>query len=369
MEPDAETLAALSFAIGTPLRLADLPRAASGLIEPQDQISMSASGSDWPDAPIISLVERLLVQAARQSVSDVHIEPMEHSLSIRFRIDGQLVEIERHPASLAPSISTRVKVMASLDIAESRLPQDGRLQFPYQGRAVDVRVATTPIAFGESIVLRLLGRTEVPLDLDRLGLGVDSVEVLKQALARPQARPGGRPCEGWRHQPLLGERDGNGGGCAHQPTGSRLMQTRSIDTELEMLAGMHRDALRYLWRKRLATDPPKVSAGLLRLALAYTMQEKRLAGLSSTALRQLGHYGAARHTGAKVIPLRTARPGMRLVRVWNDIAHVATVNEAGEIEWNGRTWRSLSEVARAITGTQWSGPQFFGLRTKKTIVA
>lgn len=147
------------------------------------------------------------------------------------------------------------------------------------------------------------------------------------------------------------------------------MQTRSIDTELEMLAGMHLDALRYLWRKRFDTDPPKVSAGLLRLALAYAMQEKRLGGLSSAALRQLGRYGTARHTGAKVIPLRTARPGTRLVRVWNHVAHVVTVNEDGEIEWNGRTWRSLSEVARAITGTQWSGPKFFGLRTKKAVVA
>lgn len=194
-EPDADTLAALSFAAGVPLAPVDVPLLAPGTAALDCALASRAggtghglddgSGQDWSDAPIVSLVERLLVQAARRGVSDVHIEPMERSLSIRFRIDGQLLEVERHPASLAPAVSTRVKVMASLDIAESRLPQDGRLQFPYQGRSIDVRVATTPIAFGESIVLRLLGRTEVPLDLDRLGLGAESVEVLKQSLARP----------------------------------------------------------------------------------------------------------------------------------------------------------------------------------------
>jgi general secretion pathway protein E len=193
-EPDADTVAALSFAVGAPLGPADFAVAsadeqASG-VQWGDEATWhpecyATSVPAWTDSPIVSLVERLLVQAARQHVSDIHIEPMEQSLSIRYRIDGQLVEVERHPASLAQSVATRVKVMASLDIAESRLPQDGRLQVQFQGRAVDVRVATTPIAFGESIVLRILGRTEVPLDLDRLGLGVASVETLKQALARP----------------------------------------------------------------------------------------------------------------------------------------------------------------------------------------
>jgi len=138
-----------------------------------------------------------------------------------------------------------------------------------------------------------------------------------------------------------------------------------LEAEIDALSSMDLEALRHLWRTRTNTDPPKVSAGLLRLALAYAMQEKSLGGLSAASLKQLEAVAAAGRTGAKVTHLRTTRPGMRLVRVWSGVAHVVTINEAGEVEWNGKTWRSLSEVARAITGTQWSGPKFFGLRDRK----
>lgn len=142
------------------------------------------------------------------------------------------------------------------------------------------------------------------------------------------------------------------------------MASCNIDVELEALAGIDLDAVRYRWRKRFNTAPPKVSAGLLRLALAYDVQSSVMGGISSASEALLRTYAAAHQTGAKAVRLRTAQPGMRLVRAWNGNAHVATVNEAGEIEWQGRTWRSLSEVARAITGTHWSGPKFFGLRNK-----
>lgn len=138
-----------------------------------------------------------------------------------------------------------------------------------------------------------------------------------------------------------------------------------LEAEIDALSGMELEALRYLWRTRFSTDPPKVSAGLLRLGLAYAMQERTLGGLSVASLRQLDAHAAAGRTGSRVTRLRTTRRGMRLVRVWNGIAHVVTVNDAGEVEWNGKTWRSLSEVARTITGTQWSGPKFFGLRDRK----
>ena len=138
-----------------------------------------------------------------------------------------------------------------------------------------------------------------------------------------------------------------------------------LEAEIDALSSMGLDALRHLWRIRLNTDPPKVSAGLLRLALAYAMQEKALGRLSMASVQQLEAVAAAGRDVAKVTRLRTTRPGMRLVRVWNGIAHVVTINEAGEVEWNGKTWRSLSEVARIITGTQWSGPKFFGLRDRK----
>jgi hypothetical protein len=138
-----------------------------------------------------------------------------------------------------------------------------------------------------------------------------------------------------------------------------------LELEIDALSSMSLDALRHLWRTRMNSDPPKVSAGLLRLALTYALQEKALGGLSAASMKQLEAVAAAGRNAAKVTRLRTTRPGMRLVRVWNGVAHVVTVNEAGEVEWNGRTWRSLSEVARIITGTQWSGPKFFGLRDRK----
>lgn len=137
------------------------------------------------EAPVIRLVQRLLAQAVNRRASDVHIEPMARHVAIRYRIDGRLVDVEHLPNSFAQPIASRIKIMASLDIAESRLPQDGRLRLTVRGRDVDVRVATSPIAHGESIVLRLLGRQEVPLDLDRLGLPAQSLERLKSALDRP----------------------------------------------------------------------------------------------------------------------------------------------------------------------------------------
>ena len=137
------------------------------------------------EAPVIRLVQRLLAGAVDRRASDVHIEPMARYLAVRYRIDGRLVEVERHSEAMAAPVASRIKVMAGLDIAESRLPQDGRLRLTVRGREVDVRVSTSPIAHGESLVLRLLGRSEVPLDLDRLGLPAAALAKFEQALARP----------------------------------------------------------------------------------------------------------------------------------------------------------------------------------------
>ena len=137
------------------------------------------------DAPVIRLVQRLLTNAVNRRASDVHIEPMARYVSVRYRIDGRLIEIEQLPETLAEPMASRIKVLSGLDIAESRLPQDGRLQLTVRGRDVDVRVSTSPIAHGESIVLRILGRSEVPLDLDRLGLPAGALVKLNAALERP----------------------------------------------------------------------------------------------------------------------------------------------------------------------------------------
>ncbi len=137
------------------------------------------------EAPIIRLVHEILTGAVKRKASDVHIEPMARHLSVRYRIDGRLSEVERHPANLADPIASRIKVMAALDISESRLPQDGRIKLTVRGEDVDIRVSTSPIANGESIVMRLLGRSALPLELDKLGLPVLALQKLHRALEKP----------------------------------------------------------------------------------------------------------------------------------------------------------------------------------------
>lgn len=137
------------------------------------------------EAPIIRLVHEILTNAVKRQASDVHLEPMVRHLSVRYRIDGRLSEVERHPTNLADPIASRIKVMASLDISESRLPQDGRIKLTVRGEDVDIRVSTSPIANGESIVMRLLGRSALPLELERLGLPDLALQKLRRALEQP----------------------------------------------------------------------------------------------------------------------------------------------------------------------------------------
>ena len=144
------------------------------------------------------------------------------------------------------------------------------------------------------------------------------------------------------------------------------MAKLSLDAELDWLETLDLEGLRHVWRKRMRTEPPNVSAALLHLALAYELQAKALGGLSAASKRVLDGLQDGRGTSSASSRPAAARPGMRLVRVWNDTMHVVTVNDDGAIEWNGKTWKSLSVVARAITGTQWSGPRFFGVADRKS---
>jgi general secretion pathway protein E len=136
-------------------------------------------------APVIRLVQRLIAAAVDRKASDVHIEPMARHVAVRYRIDGRLTEVDSLPAQLGAPIASRIKVMAALDIAECRLPQDGRLRLTVRGKDIDVRVATAPVAHGESLVLRLLGRSSVPLDLEKLGLPAAALRKLTHAIGRP----------------------------------------------------------------------------------------------------------------------------------------------------------------------------------------
>ncbi len=122
------------------------------------------------DAPIIKYVDLVMQQAIVDRASDIHFEPFEHDFKIRYRVDGALYEMAPPPRHLASTIISRVKVMANLNIAERRLPQDGRIQREVNGRSVDMRVSTLPTQFGESVVLRVLDRSSVNLSLEALGL-------------------------------------------------------------------------------------------------------------------------------------------------------------------------------------------------------
>ena len=137
------------------------------------------------DAPIIRLLNAVLASAIRTGASDVHLEPGEFNLSVRFRVDGALRETLKLRRGLSPLVISRAKVMADLDIAEKRLPQDGRISLRIAGRAVDVRVSTLPGIHGERVVLRLLDKQSGRLDLESLGMDTGTLRRMERLIRRP----------------------------------------------------------------------------------------------------------------------------------------------------------------------------------------
>ncbi|PYK43152.1 MAG: pilus assembly protein PilB [Verrucomicrobia bacterium] len=135
--------------------------------------------------PIIRFVDLILYQAIQDRASDIHFEPFENEFKIRYRVDGALYEMAPPPRHLAPPVISRVKVMASMNIAERRLPQDGRIQKNIAGRSVDLRVSTLPTQFGESVVLRVLDRSTVNLDLEMLGMPRYVGDYILEVIERP----------------------------------------------------------------------------------------------------------------------------------------------------------------------------------------
>ena len=146
------------------LEAGDLDTVAHELEEPQDLLDSS------DEAPIIRLVNSLLFRAAKERASDIHIEPQERDICVRFRVDGVLQEVIRPPKRFQNSIISRVKIMGGLNIAEKRLPQDGRIRVKLAGRDIDIRLSTTPTVYGERSVLRLLDKSTVLLDLAEIGM-------------------------------------------------------------------------------------------------------------------------------------------------------------------------------------------------------
>jgi general secretion pathway protein E len=137
------------------------------------------------DAPIIRLINALLTEAVKENASDIHIEPFENRLVVRFRVDGVLREVLEPQRVLAPLLVSRIKVMARLDIAEKRLPQDGRISLRVAGRAVDIRVSTLPSGNGERVVLRLLDKQAGRLDLESLGMASRDREDIDKLINKP----------------------------------------------------------------------------------------------------------------------------------------------------------------------------------------
>ncbi|WP_308912001.1 type II secretion system ATPase GspE [Pseudokordiimonas caeni] len=154
-----------------------------GLIDDRPDVADLLDSED--DAPLIRLINSMIAEAAKRHASDIHIEPYESRLSIRFRIDGVLAEIMELPARLTPSFTSRLKVMARLDIAEKRIPQDGRISLTLGGRVIDVRVSTLPSRHGERVVLRLLDRSAARFDIEALGMEEETLTAFKAALAEP----------------------------------------------------------------------------------------------------------------------------------------------------------------------------------------
>jgi len=210
-DPDPWALIEARRAVGAPIRIDKLPEDAferrlseiysvEGI--PTDDFDLASDDADLAslaeglpktadlldsenDAPVIRLINALIAEAVKVKASDIHVEPYEKALSVRLRIDGVLREVLSLPARMTPVLTSRVKVMARLDIAEKRVPQDGRISIALGGKTVDVRVSTLPARFGERVVMRLLDKDEARLDLDGLGMPETTLKRFKQTLQRP----------------------------------------------------------------------------------------------------------------------------------------------------------------------------------------
>jgi type IV pilus assembly protein PilB len=137
------------------------------------------------DAPVVKLINGLLTDAVRRGASDIHIEPFEHEIRVRYRIDGSLLEIMRPPLKMKAALTSRVKILSQLNIAERRVPQDGRLKLKMGNRVIDFRVSTLPVLFGEKIVLRILDKGNLTLDLTKFGFEVKAEKDLMKAILNP----------------------------------------------------------------------------------------------------------------------------------------------------------------------------------------
>ncbi len=156
------------------------------LVDTEETVDVSSLEKSTEDAPVVKLVNLILMDAIKKKASDIHIEPYEKMFRVRYRIDGVLYEVMKPPMKLKNAITSRIKIMAELDIAERRLPQDGRIKIKLGGgRDMDYRVSVLPTLFGEKIVMRLLDKSNLQLDMTKLGYEVDALAHFKREIHKP----------------------------------------------------------------------------------------------------------------------------------------------------------------------------------------
>ncbi|RMH11334.1 MAG: type II/IV secretion system protein [Planctomycetota bacterium] len=183
---------ALEIVGGEPEEEVDLSEILSDVDEADVEVSASEQTSDAVDleqkageSPVIRYANYIIQTAVKEGASDIHIEPGDKKLKVRFRIDGILFEMMNPPASMAPALTSRLKIMANLDIAERRVPQDGRIRCTVQGRKLDLRVSTLPTAYGEKTVMRILDTRSINVELEDLGFSEQALQIWKNAISEP----------------------------------------------------------------------------------------------------------------------------------------------------------------------------------------
>ena len=156
------------------------------VVSGDDDVDVSALAKESEDAPVVKLVNLILTDAVKRNASDIHVEPYEKEFRVRYRIDGVLYEVMKPPLKLKNAITSRIKIMSELDIAERRLPQDGRIKLKLgRGKEMDYRVSVLPTLFGEKTVMRLLDKSNLQLDMTKLGFEQTQLDVFKHAIHQP----------------------------------------------------------------------------------------------------------------------------------------------------------------------------------------
>jgi type IV pilus assembly protein PilB len=205
-------------------------------------------------SPVINLVNYLVLQAVRKGASDIHIEPGRKSATVRYRVDGQLVEVLRPRRDIYPTIVSRIKVMAKMDIAEHRMPQDGRCQVVADGKEVDLRISTLPTVLGEKVVMRVLDKGRLTFDLSKLGMPPDVLKTVKELLRKP-------------HGLML----------VTGPTGSG--KTTTLYSALELIKSVHRNVV-------TVEDPVEYQIELINQVQVESGRGMGFAGALRSILRQ-----------------------------------------------------------------------------------